>query len=497
MKTIKILILTLIVTIPFSGCELEYFPEDQLASDQIEGDPELLENVLIGAYSRMEVRAVSRSGHYLKELHSDDVTWVKHSGAPINRTYGFDPLINHGDAQSFWTEIYRGIYSANKVIESVPDDASQDLLQLKGEALFLRAKFHQDLVRVFSRPYTHGDPSSNLGVPLKKSTSQDELPPRSSVQETYDFIISDLKKAANLMTEDKDPIFASKEVAWGYLSRMYLYMEENQMAIDYADSVLTSGRYELVSTENLADYYTMLPESNPETMLATKRVPAENLGKGGISSLYNEIGGGWGEIPLSVPFVELIYQNPDDERISFIDPKYVRDDNGDRIPDPEDPTGYQVERRLGYPKYFNVKYTGQSGIPMLCSPVQMRLAEMYLNKAEAHAKLGEDEEAIDNVNILRERAGLSGNQLYTTNDLHGYSKVIDVVLAERRLELFVEGHRSFDLFRNERGVDRSYTHNEGWAGPQFIPHTSNRIVELIPERVMRLNPQIEQNPLPE
>jgi len=496
MKAINyISILTLFVLL-FSSCELDYYPKDELSSEKVSGNPELLGNVLIGGYSRLDEWNYSRSGHFLDELHSDDVTWVKNSGAAINRTYGYQPYVNHGNAQGFWILAYEGIYSTNKVIENIADDAEQELLQLKGEALFLRAKFHFDLVRVFSRPYTHDDPSENLGIPIKKSTD-DNLPPRSSVKETYEFIVSDFLKAAELMDANKPSIYGSKQAAWAYLSRIYLYMEQNEKAIEYADKVINSGKYQLVSTDNLGDYYTLVPENNPETIFAIKRVPAENKGKGSISSLYNEEGGGWGEIPLSKPFVELIYENPNDKRIEFIEPKYVRDEDGNKIPDPDDPTGYQVEKRLGYPKYFNVKYTRQQGIPMLSSPVQIRLAEMYLNKAEAYAKLGEDQNAIDNVNILRERAGLSGVHLYTTSDLHGYDSVLDVVLVERRLELFVEGHRSFDLFRNHRGVDRSYTHGEGWAGPQFIPYTSNRIVELIPERVMRLNPQMEQNPLPE
>lgn len=493
--SMKLYILVLIVFFVGFGCDdLEYTPTNQLTDIQVEGSPELLGNITIGNYSRLKERNYVRLRHFLQELMSDDVTWVKNSGASINDTYGYQQKVNGGDPRRFWEQAYHGIYSTNKVIEAIGDNASQDLLQLKGENLFLRALMHYDLVRIFARPYSQ-DPENNLGVIIKDNT-ENTLKPRSTVKETYEFIVSDLLKAAELMKENKSAIFASKEVGWALLARMYLYMENNDKAIEYADKVINSGRYSLASTENFPDYYTMLPENNPETIFAIKRLPSENLGKGGIGSLYNGHDGGWGEIMTSKSYRELIYKNSNDERIKFIDPDFALDSNGNKIPDSSEESGYKVNKRLGYSKYFNLKYTRQEGIPLLSSPVVLRLAEMFLIKAEAFAKKGQDSQAIEMVNTIRERAGLSGGQLFSTNDLKGYDTVLDVVLDERRLELAWEGHRSFDLFRNNRSVDRSYTHAEPWAGPQLIPATSKQIVHFIPESEIDLNPNLVQNPLP-
>jgi hypothetical protein len=132
---------------------------------------------------------------------------------------------------------------------------------------------------------------------------------------------------------------------------------------------------------------------------------------------------------------------------------------------------------------------------MLSSPIVLRLAEMYLIKAEAFAKIpGMEAEAIEMVNLIRERAGLSGDQLFSTSDLKGYASVLDVVLDERRLELAWEGHRSFDLFRNSRPMDRSSVQPFGWSGPRLVLPTANSIVHLIPETEMALNPNLVQNP---
>jgi starch-binding outer membrane protein, SusD/RagB family len=149
---------------------------------------------------------------------------------------------------------------------------------------------------------------------------------------------------------------------------------------------------------------------------------------------------------------------------------------------------------MGINSYWHVKLTYEYDLPMLHSPIYFRLAEMYLIKAEAYAKLDNAQLALDNVNIIRQRAGLSGDQLFTPGDLKGYPTVLDVVLDERRLELAWEAHRPADVFRNKRTMDRSYKAWQGWSGPSSIPYTSDRIIHLIPEVEMTRNPNLVQNP---
>ncbi len=494
MKTSIILITLSTLFVFLMGCDdLEYEPIDQLSNEQVLNSPELLYNVTIGTYSRLREGNYVRNRQGAQEFPSDDAVWVKNSGSHLMFTYSYRHIVNSSVSTNFWEEAYQGIYSANKVIEAIDDNASQEMLQLKGENLFLRALMHFDLVRIFSRPYSQ-NPETNLGVMIRDNTDVTALPPRSTVKETYEFIESDLLKAADLMTEDKPAIFASKEVAWALLARLYLYMEQHEKAIEYADKVINSGRYELLGTEQFGNYFRLLPENNPETIFAIKIQETENMGKASIGSLYHG-DGGWGEMFASQTYRDLLYQNPNDERTKFIDPVYVYDEEGNKIPDPDEDVGYLLEKRDGLSKYFINKYTYEGGVPMLSSPIVLRLAEMYLIKAEAFAKAGREAEAIEMVNIIRKRAGLSGDQLFSVNDLKGYDAVLDVVLDERRLELAWEGHRSFDLFRNNRTMDRSYVQPFGWSGPQSIPPTSNSIVHLIPESEIALNPNLVQNPV--
>ncbi len=495
MKKYILIFLTAFLIQFIIGCDdLEYFPTNQLTSETVQSSNELLENVTIGTYSRLRERNYCRLRHFLHELPGDDLAWCKQSGDHICNTYGYQRIVHSSAATQIWTEAYHGIYSANKTIEIIDgiENPSENVLNLKGENLFMRALMHFDLVKIFARPYPQ-NPESNLGIMIRNNTDQYELPARSTVKETFDFIVSDLLQSADLMKENKSSIFASKEVSWALLSRVYLYMENYSKAIEYADKVINSGRYELLNTEQLGEYYTILPENNKETIFAIKLQASENMGKASIGSLYHE-DGGWGEIFVSKPFRQLIYQNPNDERIKFIDPKFIRDSEGNKIPSETEEAGFVVEQRLGYSKYFNLKYTLEGGIKMLSSPLVIRLAEMYLNKAEAFAKMDKNAEAIEMVNLIRQRAGLSGEQLFSLDNLKGYQSVLDVVLDERRLELAYEGHRAYDVYRNNRPMDRSFTHGEAWAGPQLIPPTSELIVHFIPETEITLNPNLKQNP---
>lgn len=501
MKTLIKITINLILIFLVSCDELEYIPTNQLADEMVLNSPELLGNVTIGNYGRLKSDLYNRIRHDCFEFGSDDGLIARTTSNHLLYQYNYNHINNSNHSRDFWTIAYHNLYSINIVLEAIPENSSADLLQLKGENLFLRALMHFDLVRIFSRPYSHDNPETNLGVVIMDKSNIGLTPARSTVKETYDFIVNDLLQSAEYMTKDKGNTYASKVAAWALLARIYLYMEKNELAIKYADLVINSGRHKLLSTANLPNYPNFAPENNSETIFAIKFLASENLGINSLGSFHHGIGG-WGQIFASKPFRDLISKYPEDKRIKFIDPNWELDKNGNRIPDPTedifpgDLIGYKMTKREGKSKYWTRKQTGETGIAMLHSPVEVRLAEMYLIKAEASAKLGDNNTAIEYVNIIRTRAGLSGASLYSTNDLKWNSSVLDVVLEERRLELCFEGHRYVDVFRNKRGMNRSYIVPAAWSGDTYIPYTSLKIVNLIPLTEMILNPNLLQNPLP-
>ncbi len=143
-----------------------------------------------------------------------------------------------------------------------------------------------------------------------------------------------------------------------------------------------------------------------------------------------------------------------------------------------------------------MKCSGQEGQAHLWSPIISRLAEVYLIRAEASAKVGDITSALKDVNMIRQRAGISTAGLWTAANLNGKT-ALDVVLEERKLELAWEGHRKFDVFRNGKLMDRKYpgTHTSGTSPILTIDAKSNQAIEFIPEQQIVLsNGVLKQNP---
>ena len=152
----------------------------------------------------------------------------------------------------------------------------------------------------------------------------------------------------------------------------------------------------------------------------------------------------------------------------------------------------EVTLRTGYtiPMVFVNKFSYQDGDPMLSSPVFCRWAEVILNRAEAYAHKG-DAKALEDVNVIRTRAGIPTEGMFDASKMHGYDNLLDIVLDERRMELAFEGHRHFDMCRNKKSMDRRY------AGAQpfkvIDPTSEPHIIYPIPNDEWTVS-HIDQNP---
>ena len=142
-----------------------------------------------------------------------------------------------------------------------------------------------------------------------------------------------------------------------------------------------------------------------------------------------------------------------------------------------------------YAIYYCSKFSYQDGMAMMTSPVFLRWGEVVLNRAEAEAKLGQDAKALDDVNIIRTRAGIPA---LTSGDVSslGYKNMLELVLDERRMELCFEGHRFFDVFRNNLPMDRRYVGYHTW---EIIQPNDPRIALLISQDEIN-SAGIPQNP---
>lgn len=482
----------------------------------------------------------------MAEFPSDNICLAGRTSDPLYEanTYKRDATVRN--VTYLWWIGYRIINGANSVIESVQDGASPESDHLKGENYFLRALVHLNLSTIFSKHYSHG--RENVGIILRRSTDT-SVTQRATVGEVYDLIVEDLENAIRLMSNGRrrgNAGYVSKEAAQGLLSRVYLYMEKNQEVIDLVNGMLggADAASKLEPTSSFPNYFANALNSR-ETLWAVAHTSIESRGTSSIGSMYLTDGQGWGEIYSSDPLNDLFELNPNDVRYSYIKPQYVPNstdymvrwavksaaddfyENEIRIVSfdagsgkyyfNENGTNVFVEtetvngreqhyimlngkkqvrltrrmyERQSWPKYFVTKFSYQDGDPMLSSPVMLRWAEVILNRAEAYAKTGKNTEALADVNVIRQRAGLSGTQLFSQSNMRGYTDILEVVLDERRLELAFEGHRTFDVYRNKRSMDRRYAGVHPW---EIIEHTDNRIQYFIPLDEITVS-NIPQNP---
>lgn len=566
----KILVI-IFATIAISSCRVDREPYGSLQSEKINQNPEeSIDGLLNGVYAQL--KAWSDPMHRLGEYAGDNMMIRGSSTDPFYEFISFARTPNNSRLTTFWDSGYKAVAQASNVINLIPQGKNATLDSKLGECYYVRGMMYFYLVRAFGRPY-YQSPETNLGVPIVNGTPKDvinlNLPDRSTVKATYEQAISDLKKAEELITVNKGPVFASKGAAQAMLSRIYLYMSgtyENpnqanaQLAVDYANKVIASSTtYSLLPRDQFMKYNTLTPENNRETIFAIKRVASEFSGSDhyyGIGGMYSNIGGqGWGEMYASAKYIGLLNETgrndwrPDkykivDARAAFIEPTYsknaagaytevfrfIKDDagnvvnyvqatvtrNGNTITCTEGTDvytltplnaaqeSYTINYKNGktytgfidyfitlnrvYPQFYIVKDSREGEDSQLHSPVISRLGEVYLNRAEAYAKLQRFTEALGDLNTIRTRSIVNGG--YASLNAANAGDLID---KERQLELAYQAERSFDVFRNGKELSRQY------PGPQnqnvSIVATDFRVIYYIPQSAINSYPgKLTQNP---
>lgn len=149
---------------------------------------------------------------------------------------------------------------------------------------------------------------------------------------------------------------------------------------------------------------------------------------------------------------------------------------------------YRIKLNRAYPEFYITKCSRETEDSQLHSPVISRLGEIYLNRAEAYAKLGNYTGALQDLNKIRERSIVGGG--YKSLSASDAPTLID---KERQLELAYQAERSYDVFRNGKALERAY------PGPhiqtEVIPATDYRVIFFIPQRAIDAYPgKLTQNP---
>lgn len=341
----------------FTSCDIDRFPNNYMATDQVADNQEVLfDNMLNGMYAQL--KTWSDPMHRLGEYAGDNMMI---RGTSTDAFYEFITYSRTPDnyrLQSFWDYGYKAIAQASNIIDMAKDTDDPEIKSKLGECYYVRGMMYFYLCRAFGRPYYQA-PDKNLGVPIVNGTPSEEeisnlsLPDRSTVKETYQQAIDDLRTAESLITTSfKSADYASKEAAQAMLSRVYLYMsgtyenpntEYADSARYYADLIINSPQFRLVSREDYMKSARTAPENYPEAIFVIKRLATDFPGFDyyyGIGGMYSNIGGmGWGEMYASAKYIDLLNETKRndwrkgdegivDARAKFIEPQYITDDNG-------------------------------------------------------------------------------------------------------------------------------------------------------------------------
>ncbi len=336
MNRYKYLLISIVIWGLFS-CELEREPYENLEKDDVFSSENALEALTLGNYAILKGTGIAdgyswvNNFYRLAEYPGDNVALSGSTTDPLMNIYNYKRQTTGYRKQEFWTSSYKAIVGCNRVIERAEEGVSKEIDHMIGQNYFLRGMVYFQLTNVFGRPYNQ-NPETNLGVPLKLTADVADQPDRATVKECYEQIIKDLKKASSLMTISNTASYATKEAAQALLSRVYLYMEENDLSITYADSVIQSGRFSLLSKEDFKKYPRFTPDENAETIFALRYVDGtDNSGQYDdwytFPGMYASVdaegypaldGAGWGELYASVTYRDLVEEWADDARSAFV-----------------------------------------------------------------------------------------------------------------------------------------------------------------------------------
>jgi starch-binding outer membrane protein, SusD/RagB family len=489
MKATKFLSIATL-TIILASCTdfLSVNPQSELTQEAF---PQSASDALLAtnaAYTSLRNWHYHSGGFPILDIMSDDA----HKGSNPNdaaSTVGpYDNFTHNttGDGLNrWWTTLYQGIRHSNVVIEKVPAVQMNNSLKTRylAEAHFLRALYYFDLVRAFG------------GVPIVTDSEPPLRVPRSSPNDVYDLIITDLMTAISGLPlksqyADDDLGRATRGAAQALLARVYLFRGDFTNAEVYALNVINSGEYGLEA--NFLNANGEAGEHGIESVFEIGAVSTEAY----IGNQYANTQGvrgnpnrGWG---FNRPSIDLrnAFGNNDPRRQGtiielgdVIDGIVIAGDSS--TPDQtRDAQGNLIEIE---------SYNRKVWIAGLTTTTQyghnrrlIRYADVLLMAAEAMNENGKSAQALPYLNQVRQRARHGNPTILPDITVTNQSVLRDLIINERRVELALEGHRFWDLVRTGRAA--------AVLGPRGFITGKHELLPIPQSEIDLSQGALEQNP---
>lgn len=419
-------------------------------------DSQVVPTTIADAQALLDNNATLNQIYSTGEISADDyeltyTTWLSFAVPAWRNAYSWSQDIWEGRAQGDWNNFYNKIFIANVALETLgkttPNTSNMGSYNLaKGHALFVRGHTNYDLAVLFAKPYIANSANIGLGIPLRLSADVNEVAQRSTVQDTYNQIVADLKAAIPLLPVT--PLFTtrpSRPAAYGLLARVYLTRGEYANAEHYADSCLQL-KNALIDFNNLSlSSTTPIIRDNVETIYYSG---LDNVGNLLIGNLI---------VPNNI--FQLYSVNDLRKDIYF----------------------YTLNGRLTRKGSYTGTISAFGGLAV---------DEQYLIRAEARARQGRTNEAMDDLNTLlvkRYKPGFIALTATTADD------ALTTILSERRKELIYRGIRWSDLRRLNQDARFAITLTRTLNGVGYtLPPNDKRYTFALPEVEIR-SYGLEQN----
>jgi hypothetical protein len=393
----------------------------------------------------------------IMDIMSDDAykgSNLTDATATIGPYNTFKHIPTEPSIDTWWNTLYEGVKRANLVIEKVPDidfDASLKKRYI-AEASFLRALYYFDLVRAWG------------GVPMVTSINTPNTLTRSSKEDIYKLIVSDLLIAIDGLPEKSDYAAAdmgraTKGAAKSLLAKVYLFQNDFVNAEKYALEVINSGQYALMPLFN--DANSKAGEFGTESVFEIGALGFEGEENGGdqyanVQGVRGTPNRGWGFNRPSLDLMNAFEANDPRKEATIlylgevIDGITIIGDN--QTPDvTRDASGNIIEIEC----YNQKVWTPGTNVPTQFDHNRriLRYADVLLMAAEALNQNGKSGESLTYVNQVRARAREGNGAILPDLIVTDKASLNDLILKERRVELALEGHRFWDLVRTGKALE--------------------------------------------
>ncbi|TAE15003.1 MAG: RagB/SusD family nutrient uptake outer membrane protein [Bacteroidetes bacterium] len=456
-KAIYITVLMAVFNLTSCKQFLDIKPTDLLTEDVALQTYTDFSTALNGAYGSLTAGAYYGGTFIaLGDVTTDNLKFGGASTGLYQFLYNLNYATDSGEFLDFYRQAYAAVYRVNIILSKVDEGQMTDAQkqQIRSECLMIRAIALHDLVRTFARRYDATPDASHEGVPAKTDIGIAPIA-RNTVKEVYDQIISDISTATPILPTTASPRRFTQRAANALRARVALYMRDWANAEVFATAAITGGP----SLSNVTDY---------PKMWAPEDLDGENIFKlvmarGSSASL----GANYWNLPSGVDIFA-----PTNDIYSLYEPTDIRLTSFFRLH-----TNLQPDR------YVIKKYEGNNAFPGVADIKVLRMSEMYLIRAEARARTSNETGALSDLNALRTARN-------TNTGTEAGTALISSIMTERRKELFLEGHRWFDLIREQQPMSRTDCNGVTCS----LPANNFRFTYPIPQAEIFSNPKMTQNP---